>query len=98
MKAPVIIDGTYTIPPKMGEDTFQQIYLVENHTRIRKFDVKCYGNDGDRWQTVCRGGRMNYCSVRLAKPVTARKVRVNVLYHNLNHGVHLVAVRVFEAK
>lgn len=64
----------------LGEPVvFQQIYLVENHTRIRKFEVQCSGDGGDQWQTVYHGGRMNYCSVRLAEPVTARKVRVNVL-------------------
>lgn len=31
-------------------------------------------------------------------PVTARYVRVNMLHHNLNRGVHLVEVRVFAAE
>ena len=31
------------------------------------------------------------------EPVEARYVRVNMLYHNLNKGVHLVEVRVFES-
>jgi hypothetical protein len=31
-------------------------------------------------------------------PVTARYVRVNMLHHNLNRGVHLVEVRVFDTK
>jgi|GEM_PF-376756 len=30
--------------------------------------------------------------------VTARYIRVNMLHHNLNRGVHLVEVRVFDAK
>ena len=32
------------------------------------------------------------------EPIMARYVRVNVLYHNLNRGVHLVEVRVFGAE
>ena len=58
--------------------TFQEIYLVERHTRIRQFEVQCCSRE-DNWQTVYRGNRMNYCSVRLGDAVTAEKVRVNVL-------------------
>ena len=50
---------------------FQQIYLVEQHTRIRRFEVQCRDEGDDRWQMLYRGGRMNYCSVRLPEPVTA---------------------------
>jgi alpha-L-fucosidase len=58
--------------------TFQQIHLVEQHTRIRRFEIQCCDVD-DHWQTVYQGTRMNFTDVRLAAPVTARKVRVNVL-------------------
>lgn len=30
------------------------------------------------------------------QPLSARYVRVNMLHHNLNRGVHLVEVRVFD--
>jgi len=73
-------DPTPWIAVDLGKPaTFQQIYLVEKYTRIRKFEVRCYDSDSHRWRTVFDGGRMNYCSVRLAEPVTARKIRVNVL-------------------
>ncbi len=55
--------------------TFRQLFLVEKHTRIRRFEVQS-SLDGQHWDTVYQGARMNYCSVRLPKPVTARFVRV----------------------
>ncbi len=58
--------------------TFRQVYVVEKHTRIRKFEIQAAGGTG-QWQTLYRGERMNYCSVRLAQPVTASRVRVVVL-------------------
>ena len=59
--------------------SFQQVNLVEKHSRIRRFEVQSYNENTDQWQTVCRGGRMNYCSVRLAEPIAAQKVRVVIL-------------------
>jgi alpha-L-fucosidase len=58
---------------------FQQIYLVEKHTRICRFEVQYYSDRINQWQTLHCGNRMNYCCVRLAEPIKAQKVRVSVL-------------------
>jgi alpha-L-fucosidase len=57
----------------------RQICLVEKHTRIRAFEVQFFQEVTGRWQTIYKGGRVNYCSVCLAKLIAARRVRVNVL-------------------
>ena len=58
---------------------FREIYLVEKHTRIRKFEIQARDEKTGKWKTLYRGRRMNYTSVRLPEPVTARKVRVLIL-------------------
>jgi len=80
--------GCWTARPKdttpwvmldLGQPTaFQQLYLVEQHTRIRRFEIQCCDGNGD-WQTVYRGNRMNYCCVKLPNPVVARRIRLTVL-------------------
>ena len=59
--------------------------------------------DGDRWRRVVDMRRNKRPATPRGRehrfePVKARYVRVNMLYHDLNRGVHLIEVKVFKAE
>jgi len=59
----------------LGEiKTIHEVHLMEKFYRIRGFDLQ-YEKAG-KWITFYTGDRMNFFDVKLAKPITAQKVRV----------------------
>jgi len=70
--------------------------------RYYRYSVEV-SEDGKAWRQVADMTRNNTPATpggddHRFDPVTARYVRVNMLHHNLNRGVHVVEVRVFDAK
>ena len=67
--------------------------------RFYRYTVEV-SEDGKRWQQVVDMSENDKPATPTGDDhrftfVTARYVRVNMLYHSLNRGVHLVEVRVF---
>jgi hypothetical protein len=58
---------------------FQQVSLIEMHSRIQRFVVERYEESKGVWEPVSQGGRMNYYAARLPAPVSARRVRLRIL-------------------
>ena len=74
--------------------------LWDQIPRVYRYTVET-SMDGMNWKTVADMSKNEKPSTAEGfmhefHKTTARYVRVNMLYHNLNKGIHLVEVRVFE--
>ena len=70
------------------------------NARYYRYTVEV-SEDGQTWQQVADMSENNKPATKQGddhrfEAVTARYVRVNMQYHNLNRGVHVVEVRAFE--
>ncbi len=78
------------------------VFPYWGHGRYYRYTVEVSG-DGKTWARVADMSGNNTPATPAGddhrfSPRPARYVRVNMLYHNLNRGVHLVEVRVFEVE
>ena len=55
---------------------FRTVWLKEYHSRIKRFVVEYRDPEAGTWKELYAGGRLNYFCYRMARPVSARYVRV----------------------
>jgi len=86
-------------PAKIGRI---HVYTYWGGGRYYRYNLEVSANDKEWRRVVDRSKNTTPASPNgddhRFEPITARFVRVNMLYHSLNRGVHIVEVRVFGAE